>query len=71
MPRMPKRRVRLTAVYEELGGGWVRGRIEEIPAIDAAGRNRKEIELMLKDELRYLKEAGGPLPEGVTRDATI
>jgi predicted RNase H-like HicB family nuclease len=58
-------------VYEDLGGGWVRGRIEEIPAILTAGRNREEAERMLKDELRYLKEAGGPFPDGVTRDATI
>ena len=65
----------LTPVFEEVEAGWVQGRIAEIPSIVTAGRNREEAEVMLRDALReylrFLRDEGRPLPNGLSVDAEI
>jgi len=72
---MRAQQTRLTPVYEDIASGWVAGRILEVPAIATAGRNREETERMLRNELReylrFLREEGRPLPDGVPPNARI
>ena len=61
----------LTAVFESVEGGWVQGRVAELPGVITAAPTRAQAEEDLRDALKEyllsLQEA--PLDEEVSVDA--
>ena len=42
----------LTALYEPVDGGWVQGRVRELPSVITAAPTRAEARAMLEDAVR-------------------
>jgi predicted RNase H-like HicB family nuclease len=57
-------RLELTAVYEDVGDGWVQARLLELPAVITAARSMEEAKESLADALREYLLALAEAPAG-------
>lgn len=56
--------LRLTAIYEDVDGGWTQGRLLELPGVITAAPTREEAGEMLRDAtLEFLASFSSPTVE--------